>query len=106
VSSALIYWHWEAMLVSYLAIRKIIMPFNSLSEMYTDSNFRLAVVPSTFFEDTFRYSRDPLWKKIFEERVEPHLEEYNAYPQASSDITYFIRNDYSTAVYDTFVAMS
>jgi hypothetical protein len=40
LSGALIYWHWEAMIISYLAVRTIVLPFNSIEELLqnTDTN--------------------------------------------------------------------
>ena len=88
------------MLVSYLATRKTVLPFNTLSEMFEKTDFRLALIPSTSFEDSFKYSKDPLWQKIFKERLQPHLQEYADYPNHLSDMVYFLRNDYKTALYD------
>ena len=88
------------MLVSYLATRKTVLPFDTLSEMFEKTDFRLALIPSTSFEDSFKYSTDPLWQKIFKERLEPHLQEYSDYPNHLSDMVYFLRNDHKTALYD------
>ena len=88
------------MLVSYLAVRKTVLPFNSLSEMYERTNFRLALIPSTSYEDNFKYSNDPLFNKIYKERIEPHLEEYQEYEHHLSDMIHFLRNDYETALYE------
>ena len=105
MASALLYWHWEAMLVSYLATRKTVLPFNTLSEMYENTDFRLALIPSTSFEDSFKYSTDPLWQKIFKERLQPHLQEYSDYPDHLSDMVSFLRNDYKTALYDGVIVL-
>ena len=105
MASALLYWHWEAMLVSYLATRKTVLPFHTLSEMYENTDFRLALIPSTSFEDSFKYSTDPLWQKIFKERLQPHLQEYSDYPDHLSDMVSFLRNDYKTALYDGVIVL-
>ena len=105
MASALLYWHWEAMLVSYLATRKTVLPFHTLSEMYENTDFRLALIPSTSFEDSFKYSADPLWKKIYKERLQPHLQEYSDYPDHLSDMVNFLRNDYKTALYDGVIVL-
>ena len=105
VACALMYWHWEAMLVSYLATRKTVLPFNSLLEMYERTNFRLALIPSTSYEDNFKYSNDPLLRRIYKERIQPHLQEYQDYPEHLSDMTHFIRNDYKTALYEGAIVM-
>ena len=93
------------MLVSYLATRKTVLPFHTLSEMYENTDFRLALIPSTSFEDSFKYSADPLWQKIFKERLQPHLQEYSDYPDHLSDMVNFLRNDYKTALYDGVIVL-
>ena len=106
VASALIYWHWEAMLVSYLATRKTVLPFGSLQEMYSNTPFRLALIPSTTYEDNFKYSRDPLFKNIYEERIKPHLEDYSSYENYLTDMVHFIREDFATALYDGYIPIT
>ena len=103
LASALIYYHWEAMLVSYLATRKTVMPFAGLDDMYSNTNYRLALLPATTYEDSFRFSRDPLLKSIYEERFLPHREEYMNYENRLTDMAHFIREDSSTALYDSHI---
>ena len=102
IAAALIFYHWEAMLVSYLSSRKTIMPFSTITDMYLNTDFRLALIPATSYEDDFKYSTDPIWNKIYEERLEPYLQEYSNYPDHLSDMIHFIRDDFSTALYESF----
>ena len=102
VAAALLYYHWEAMLVSYLSSRKTVMPFTSVEDMYLNTDYRLALIPSTTYEDNFKYSTIPIWQNIFKERIEPHLQEYADYPDHLFDMVHFIKNDFSTALYDSF----
>ena len=106
VVGALLYWHWEAMLVSYLAIRKTVLPFATLEEMYTNTPFRLAMIPSSAYEDDFKFSPDPLWQKIYKERIQPHLAEYAAYPDHLFDMNHFIENDFKTALYEGYIPIT
>ena len=99
IAAALIYYLWEAMLVTYLSSRKIILPFDTIEEMYLNTNFRLALIPNTAYEDDFKYSSDPMFQKIYEERIKPHLQEYMDYPNHTFDMYHFIRNDFGTALY-------
>ncbi len=39
-----IYWHWEAMLISFLQVRKTVLPFNSLEELYTSTDYKVVVL--------------------------------------------------------------
>ena len=79
------------------------MPFSSLQEMYYDTDFRLALRPSTTFEDNFKYSSEEIFQKIYKDRLEPHLEEYAAFPNVSFDMMHFIKNDPTTALYNSYI---
>ena len=41
----MMYWHWEAMLISYLATRVIVLPFNNIPELVANSQFRILLMP-------------------------------------------------------------
>ena len=43
VAGMLLFWHWEAMLISYLAARKTVLPFENVEELVRTSNFRIAL---------------------------------------------------------------
>ena len=106
VTGLLVYYHWEAMLVVYLASRKTVLPFTNVENMYSKTPFRLAMIPDTSYVDGFKYSLDPRWQRIYNERIEPHLQEYIDYPGHLSDMVNFIRDDYQTALYDGFVSIA
>ena len=93
------------MLVSYLATRKTVIPFKTVTDMYLNTNFRLALIPSTTFEDNFKYSKEPLWQTIYKERIQPYLSEYSSYENFLSDMVHFIRDDYSTALIDGYMTI-
>ena len=96
VASALLYYHWEAMLVSYLSNRRVNMPFTTLSDMYLNTDYRIVTRPSSSGEDDFKFSTDPIWKKIYEERLKPYLSEYIGDAEHRLDI---IRKEYTSAAY-------
>ena len=76
------------------------MPFTTIEDMYYNTNFRISLLPNSAQEDDFAQSADPMFRKIYEERIEPHLQEYSAYPILSNkDNINFIQNDDKTAVY-------
>ena len=64
----LMFWHWEAMLISYLASRVIVMPFNDIAQLVSDTDFRIILNPSTSFEDAFKFSQDPDWQAAWIQR--------------------------------------
>ena len=64
----LCYFHWEAMLISYLAQRVTPIPFTNMQELY-DSDYILATTPGTSNYDSFKYGNE-LWKKIYKDKLE------------------------------------
>ena len=103
VAAMLIYYHWEAILVSYLSTRKTVMPFNTVEELYLNTEFRVALIPSTTFEDNFKYSKDPIWNNLYKERIGPNIPEYSDYYDDNPlGMTDFIKNDFTTALYDAY----
>ena len=47
---ALLYWHWEAMLISYLATRVIVLPFDGISSLVENSDFKIGLSPGSSYE--------------------------------------------------------
>ncbi len=74
--------------------------------MYDNTNFRLALIPATSFEDSFKFSKEPLFKDIYDERIKPHLQEYADYPDHLTDMVHFIQNDFSTALIDSYIPIT
>ena len=72
----MIFWHWEAMLISYLATRVIVLPFNNIPELVSNTQLRILVRPGTSHEDYFKFSQNPDWQTAWIDRVQPHLEEH------------------------------
>ena len=73
---AVLYWHWEAMLISYLATRVITLPFDGIETLLAQSDFNIALNPGTSYEDSFKISTDPVWQAAWIGRIQPYLEEY------------------------------
>ena len=71
----MIYWHWEAMLISFLATRVISLPFKDIPDLVANTEFRIILRPGTSFEDAFKTSPDPIWQAAWTYRIEPHLDE-------------------------------
>jgi hypothetical protein len=68
----LLVWNmWEAMLVSYLSSRRITPPFMNVQTMMDNTDYGLILRPSTFFENAFELSKDPLWQRAYKERYLP-----------------------------------
>ena len=101
VASLLLYWHWEAMLISYLATRKILLPFNNVEELVKTSNYKIAINHGTTQEDVFKYSSDEWWQKAWNKRIEPYLQNY-AGVKKFQDMMKFPMEDSKIALYDNF----
>ena len=72
----MIFWHWEAMLISYLAIRVTSLPFIGIPDLVYNTEFRIILTPGLSAEDAFKTSTDPNWQVAWTDRVQPHLEEH------------------------------
>ena len=75
----LIHLLWKAMLISYLAMRVITLPFDGIPTLLTSSNYKIGLQPGTSFEDAFKTSTDPMWQKAWNERIETNLNYYQSY---------------------------
>ncbi len=55
LAGGLIFYHWEAMLISYLAVRTTVLPFRSIEELYTKTNYKVyyALSPFKWFPQLF-----------------------------------------------------
>ena len=75
VGGMLIYYHWEAELTAHLAFKKTNFPFNNLKEFSENSKFKFVVSKGTVFVDFFRYSDDPVRRKIWQDKLEPFIDQ-------------------------------
>ena len=74
--ACVLYLLWEAMLISYLSIRTITLPFNDIEELMLKTDFKIFVRPYSAQMDSLRYSSVPILQRAFTERVEPNLQFY------------------------------
>ena len=91
----LIFFHWEAELTSHLAFKKIDFPFNNLLELSQNSDFKFIVGKGTIHLDYFKNSDDPVRRKIWHEKLEPHFDQLPLVQEIEDRIL----NDPYTAVY-------
>ena len=99
LASVLLYWHWEAMLISYLATRVIVLPFKNIEELVKTTSFKIALNPGTSYEDAFKYSTEPSWQEAYKYRIEPYLDNYHGH---AANMIKFPKGDASIALYDNF----
>ena len=93
------FWHWEAMLISYLATRVTVLPFYTLTGLLKTSDFRIALNPGSSYEDAFKLSKDPTWQEAWINRIQPYLDDYR---NESSRMINFPLKEAKTALYDNY----
>ena len=98
------FWHWEAMLISYLATRVIVMPFTDIAELVSTTDYRIILSPSTSFEMAFKFSRNPDWQAAWIDRVQPHLEEHRGFGR--KELIEKVATEDGSALYDNFLSVS
>ena len=98
----MIFWHWEAMLISYLATRVIVLPFNNIPELVSNTQLRILVRPGTSHEDYFKFSQNPDWQAAWIDRVQPNLEESAGL--LTEDVAEKMTRDGESAWYNNYFA--
>ena len=63
------------MLITYLSTRVTVLPFDSLSTLMDNTNFKITTHLDTSLENKFRFATNPLWQKAWKERMEPYRDE-------------------------------
>ena len=101
-ASILVYFHWNAMLISYLASSVIVLPFNNLRELVDQSTFVIALVPGSYWMDAFKFSEDVDWQRAWKQRLEPYLDNY----EDTSEMINYPLQDSNVALYDDFFSAS
>ena len=100
----MIFWHWEAMLISYLATRVISLPFKDIPDLVSNTQFQIIIKPGTFVEDTFKTSPDQYWQTAWTDRVQPHLEEHVGF--STQDMADKLTTDGGSAYYAIHFAVT
>jgi hypothetical protein len=95
------YWHWEAMLVSYLATRVLTLPFHGLPELLRTSTFRVAIIPASSQEDNFKLSNNSDRQWAWKDRIEPYLDEY----WSDTSLIKLLETDPEIAIYENFFSV-
>lgn len=99
----MIYYYWEANLISYLTTRVTPLPFQSLSQLLTLTNFRIILVPGTSYMDAFKTSKNETWMRAWSERIEPRLHELQGL--YTKDLIELLDTDSEAALYDNYYSV-
>ena len=95
----LIYYHWEAMLISYLSTRFVVVPFTNIRELVQNSDYRIALMRGSSQESFFKTSPDPYVQKAYSDRIEPYLDEFEPFSRNLIDL---LLTDESLAIYISY----
>ena len=76
------------------------MPFTNIRGLVENSDFKIALIKGTAFEDAFKLSTDPIWQKAYSERIEPYFDQYEPFFEQRMNELPLI--DESVAVYQDF----
>ena len=96
----MIFWHWEAMLISYLATRVVSLPFKGIPDLVANTQFRIILTPGSSYEDAFKTSTDQNWQAAWTDRVQPNLEEHVGF--LNKDLAGVLTRDEVSAWYDNY----
>ncbi len=88
------------MLISYLATRVIVLPFDGIKGLVENSDYRIAVIPGSSFMDAFKHSSVPEVQEAWKTRIEPYLEDYRGHVEMIK----LPAADPSLALYDNYFA--
>ena len=75
IAGIIIYYHWEAALYSYLAVRTTNLPFRNLKELADTAQYKIIVIQGTVQLDSMRYSNDPSHIQVWNNKVDPMRED-------------------------------
>ena len=60
----MIFWHWEAMLISYLATRVVSLPFKDIPDLVANTQFRIILTPGSSYEDALKHHPTKIGKLL------------------------------------------
>ena len=104
VFGLLTYYYWEAMLISYLSTRFIVMPFNTVPELITNTDFKITVFSGSSTMDSFSQSNDFYWQQAWKTRIKPYIKEEFKDFTADDFVRYIIDND-NVAYIDNYLGI-
>lgn len=79
IATSIIFYYWEASLVSFLAFETFLLPFTSIETLLANTDYQIAIYPGSNMEDIFKNSQDPVYQEAWIERIQPFLEDYLPY---------------------------
>ncbi|XP_059082976.1 glutamate receptor ionotropic, kainate glr-3-like [Tigriopus californicus] len=102
LGGTMIYWHWEAMIISYLAVRNVALPFESLEDLVENTDYKVVVQPGTAYVDQLRFGNTEVLRQTWVERVEPYID---SYPSTKVEMLDLVLKDPSYALLDEYYSL-
>ena len=90
----------EVVIPIFVPDRIISLPFKTIPELVANTQYKILLIPGTSFEDSFRYSKDPVWQTAFKDRIEEHLPAHNNLDRI--DFMNILLEDGTAAYYDNY----
>ena len=100
IGGVLLYFHWESMLISYLATRVTPIPFSSLEEL-RESSYSFYATPGSSHWSAFKNGSD-IWSQIYSEKLAPHERQYVDFAKTGQDPTNLILQDSNMALWANY----
>ena len=72
-------YHWEGMLLSFLATETLHFPFLNIQGLMQDTDYIIAIYPGSVHEELFKNSTDSFAREAWYKRIKPYLDDYKIY---------------------------
>ena len=96
----LLYFHWESMLISYLATRVTPIPFGSLEELLA-SSYAFYAMPGSSHWSAFK-NGDGIWSQIYDEKLAPYEGDYVKFAKTGQEPINLILQDSNMALWANY----
>ena len=97
----MVYYSWQADLISSLTVKQNTLPFNNLDELAATSKYKVILAQGTSTLDLFRYSSDPARNRIWKEKIAPYVNELPSYDGLLDSLS---SNPFAVTFVETYVA--
>ena len=79
------YAHWESEIYAHLSVRRIILPFNSMQDLLTNTDMKVMTLLESPFSNRFEFSKDSDRLRIWNERIKPNIKIFDKYSGNTMD---------------------
>ena len=83
--------------------RVIVLPFNDIPDLLSNTDFPIIVTPGTSFEDAFKTAKNPDWQAAWIYRVQPYLKSNIGITK--TDRVKMLSEDSTSAIYENYFSI-